>query len=46
MRHVRLDVGEAASLGELEADALFAVYLAQVERVIAAVDALEVSGHR
>src|SRR2546423_6684945 len=40
------ELREAASLGELEADALFAVYLAQVERVIAAVDALEVSGHR
>jgi predicted nucleotidyltransferase len=35
--------GDAASLGEREADELFASYLAQVERVIEAVDRLEVS---
>ena len=40
------ELREAASLGEVEADELFAGYLAQVERVIEAVDALEVSGQR
>ena len=38
------EAGDAASLDEREADELFAGYIAQVERVIEAVDALEVSG--
>jgi predicted nucleotidyltransferase len=37
------EAGDAASLGEREADELFASYMAQVERVIEAVDRLEVS---
>jgi predicted nucleotidyltransferase len=36
--------GADATLGEREADELFADYMAQVERVIEAVDALEVNG--
>ena len=40
------EAGDAASLDEREADELFAGYIAQVERVIEAVDALEVSGQR
>ena len=40
---LREAVGDA-SLGEREADELFADYMAQVERVIEAVDALETSG--
>ena len=38
------EAGEAAALGEREADELFAAYMAQVERVIHAVDLVEVSG--
>ena len=38
------EAGGDAPLGEREADELFADYMAQVERVIEAVDALEVSG--
>ncbi|MDT5157823.1 MAG: hypothetical protein QOC99_3496 [Acidobacteriota bacterium] len=37
--------GDASALGEREADALFASYMAQIERVIDAVDRLEVAGH-
>ena len=37
------EAGNAAALGEREADELFGSYLAQVERVIEAVDRLEVS---
>jgi predicted nucleotidyltransferase len=37
------EAGDSASLGEREADELFAAYMAQVERVIEAVDRLEVS---
>ncbi|HWW76787.1 MAG TPA: hypothetical protein VNZ44_15420, partial [Pyrinomonadaceae bacterium] len=36
------EAGASASLGEREADDLFAAYMAQVERVIEAVDRLEV----
>jgi len=38
------EAGDAHALGEREADELFADYMAQVERVIEAVDRLEVSG--
>src|SRR5919202_1296985 len=38
------EAGGDATLGEREADELFADYMAQVERVIEAVDALETSG--
>src|ERR687887_302186 len=38
------EAGGDAPLGEREADELFADYMAQVERVIEAVDALEISG--
>jgi hypothetical protein len=38
--------GDAASLGEREANELFAAYMEQVERVIEAVDRLEVSASR
>src|SRR5919197_181974 len=38
------EAGGDATLGEREADEIFADYMAQVERVIEAVDALEVSG--
>jgi predicted nucleotidyltransferase len=37
--------GDAAALGEREAGELFASYMAQIERVIDAVDRLEVAGH-
>ena len=37
------EMGNAASLGEREADELFAAYMSQVERVIEAVDRIEVS---
>jgi predicted nucleotidyltransferase len=40
------EAGDAASLGERETDALFARYLAEVERVIEAVDRLGASGDR
>jgi predicted nucleotidyltransferase len=40
------EAGAADTLGEREADELFASYLAQIERVIDMVDALEVSGSR
>ncbi|MDT7688326.1 MAG: hypothetical protein QOJ70_3666 [Acidobacteriota bacterium] len=40
------EAGDATALGEREADALFASYMAQVERVIEDVDRLEVSGQR
>src|SRR5436305_189062 len=40
------EAGSDASLDEREADELFAGYIAQVERVIEAVDALEVSGNK
>ena len=40
------EAGGAASLGEREADELFASYIAQIERVIEAVDGLEVSTQR
>lgn len=36
--------GDAASLGEREANEMFAVYMEQIERVIEAVDRLEVAG--
>jgi predicted nucleotidyltransferase len=38
--------GAGASLGEQEADELFASYMAQVERVIDAVDRMEVDEHK
>jgi hypothetical protein len=38
------EAGDSHALGEREADELFADYMAQVERVIEAVDRLEVSG--
>jgi predicted nucleotidyltransferase len=40
------ELREADVIGEREADELFASYLAQIERVINTVDALEVSGSR
>jgi predicted nucleotidyltransferase len=40
------ELREADAIGEREADELFASYLAQIERVINTVDALEVSGSR
>jgi predicted nucleotidyltransferase len=40
------EAGDATALGEREADALFASYMAQVERVIEDVDRLEVSGQK
>jgi predicted nucleotidyltransferase len=40
------EAGDAAALGEREADELFGSYMAQVERVIEAVDRLEVTEQR
>jgi hypothetical protein len=40
------EAGASDTLGEREADELFAAYLAQIERVIDTVDALEVSGSK
>ena len=40
------EAGRDATLGDAEADELFAAYIAQIERVIESVDKLEASGER